>query len=72
MENQLVASLIVDEENFGYAKEIRSVDDLKEKVGELLDERVLEVKITKKKDCHSNPMSSDRFKDCLSKIDHHK
>ena len=54
MENQLVASLIVDEENFGYAKEIRSVDDLKEKVGELLDERVLEVKITKKKDCHAS------------------
>lgn len=46
MDNQSV-KLIVDEEVQGYTKEIHSVDELKDIVNDLLDARVMEVRIAK-------------------------
>lgn len=72
MNKQLSISLVIDEEVQGYTKEIHSVDGLKEMIGALLDQRVLEVRIVKKKDCQSNPISNSGSTDGLLNIDYHK
>ena len=71
MEKQLLITLVVDEEVQGYVKEIHNIDELTENVNALLDERVIEIRIKKKRDCRSNPVSIIYPTDGLSNIDHH-